>query len=590
MLTRAPASWTVAGDMRRAASGTLATLVAAASIAACGGGSAASAIRPADPTYAGALGDRAAAGTCRDVADYAEPLTVDWRPEDRADLEVAMHAGLAVVAYDCKGIRLLPACSVEGTYGFVGVTTKEQVIRLDDADELGANLPSFAPSVRAKVAGELSRGSSLDVALLMVGQRIATRARADARELEGDCAGATHFVHGATLGAFAMQTAAKARVQSAAEIFTASVHGASSSSKDVDTKDGSIDDCRQATPDDAAPHGQCSAILRLRLRRIGPVVRQDFDQATETAIAGIARNPCPTGFAWAGAKCVSASGPAPHLCVYGDAADCSTQCDRGDAASCANLALMYDVGTRVAADPARAVQYFQKGCDGGNAVACGRLGEMAIAGRAPGIDAGRARELLRSACGGGWMAACSRLGEIARGGAAGVNVLALFDRACRGGDGDGCANLGVLVEGGATGGVPDLGKAVAYYRTGCNEESGFACAQLGSAYEAGRGVAADPAQAAQLYGKACDGGYGNACNRLSVMVFRGTGGLAKDDARAVALLEKGCKLGDRGTCVVLAMRLIGGTGVAKDEKRGKEMLREACAAGEQMACKLREGR
>ena len=48
-------------------------------LAACGGGFAASAIRPADPTYADAVADRAAAGTCRDVADYAEPLTVEWR-------------------------------------------------------------------------------------------------------------------------------------------------------------------------------------------------------------------------------------------------------------------------------------------------------------------------------------------------------------------------------------------------------------------------------------------------------------------------------------------------------------------------------
>src|SRR5580700_9362941 len=97
-------------------------------LAGCGGGSAASAIRPADLTYADAVGP----GQCR---------AIDWPPEKRVDLEVAMRQGIPVVAYDCKSIRLLPECKVDGSYGFVGTTTKEQVIRLDNADELSANLP-----------------------------------------------------------------------------------------------------------------------------------------------------------------------------------------------------------------------------------------------------------------------------------------------------------------------------------------------------------------------------------------------------------------------------------------------------------------
>src|SRR6188768_2481695 len=47
------------------------------------------------------------------------PLIVDWKPEQRADLEEAVHDGVAVVAFDDKGLRLLKRCHVEGEYGFL---------------------------------------------------------------------------------------------------------------------------------------------------------------------------------------------------------------------------------------------------------------------------------------------------------------------------------------------------------------------------------------------------------------------------------------------------------------------------------------
>src|SRR4051794_10082769 len=111
----------------------LATLLAAA---ACTSGAARTAA-PVAPTYAEAVGAEA----CFPVETYGEPLVVDWRPEVRADLEVAMRQGVAVVSYDCKHIRLLKDCSLEGSYGFMGITTKEQLVRLADADEIRANLP-----------------------------------------------------------------------------------------------------------------------------------------------------------------------------------------------------------------------------------------------------------------------------------------------------------------------------------------------------------------------------------------------------------------------------------------------------------------
>ena len=108
------------------------------SLAACGAGEAA---RPQDPTYAGVTGAEPGGAICHDVKADGTPLIVDWRPEDRGDVEVAMKRGVAFVHYDCSTIKLVPDCTAPGTYGFIGMTRKEQVISLANADEAKANLP-----------------------------------------------------------------------------------------------------------------------------------------------------------------------------------------------------------------------------------------------------------------------------------------------------------------------------------------------------------------------------------------------------------------------------------------------------------------
>jgi hypothetical protein len=101
---------------------------------------------------------------CRDVSGGTKPLVVDWKPEQRVDLEVAMSEGLAVVAYDCKGLELLSDCRVDGSYGFKGVVLKQQLIRLADADEIKMNLPLSGAQLVAQLDAELDRGATLDLA------------------------------------------------------------------------------------------------------------------------------------------------------------------------------------------------------------------------------------------------------------------------------------------------------------------------------------------------------------------------------------------------------------------------------------------
>src|SRR5262249_33230731 len=63
----------------------------------------------------------------------------------------------------------------------------------------------------------------------------------------------------------------------------------------------------------------------------------------------------------------------------------------------------------------------------------------------------------------------------------------------------------------------------------------------------GKGVAADPAQAAALQTRACDAGFALGCRRLAEQVEQGLG-VARDPARAASLLQKACAAGDAPSC------------------------------------------
>src|SRR3954470_5855018 len=224
----------------------------------CAGGAPAAAVRPNRPTF----GDAAGIEACTTPPELARPLAVDWRPEDRGDLEVVMKQAIAVVAYDCKSVRVLPDCRVEGTYGYIGVSKKEELLRLDGADELQANLPFSG----GRVSASLDRDSSLDVALALVGQRVASRPRLGRAELHGDCGSATHFVRAASVGAFVLKTGTAAKVHAAADLFAFTSRGNSPSNEAIVNRDGDLSACDATTADDPQAAPACSSLVRLELK------------------------------------------------------------------------------------------------------------------------------------------------------------------------------------------------------------------------------------------------------------------------------------------------------------------------------------
>ncbi len=511
------------------------------------GGTPAEAIRPKDQTFAAAMGEPgggASGGTCREVESYGEPLVVDWKPEQRGDLEVLMKDGVAVVAYSCKGLKVLKDCKVDGQYGFLGMTKKEQLVRLQNSDELKANLPLGGVGIAASIGGEMDRGATLDVALILIGKKKTTWAKVGMDDLKGECDGATHFVKGATIGAFVMETGSKAQARTAAQIFGAGASGASASGKNVRNQDGDPGDCTKSSPDATSPPTQCQALVRLELKAILPKPPAEAaakpappPEAPKHATIEVQEEPCPKGLVYADGKCTEGKNATAFLCDPVNGKECAEQCTKGNAGSCAAAGSLYASGSAgLPHDDAKARELLGKACDANDAKGCVTLGTLLLQGRGGAKDpAGAAKD---------------------------------FEKGCQSGEAKGCGMLGVMVRGG-DGVAKDPARAATLLRQGCDGGDDHACAALGRVLLAGEGTAKDPVKAAVALKRACDGSQIAACNDLGLMSEIGKD-VPKNAILAKMVYQRACVRGDSDACVNQGRLELGFGGNADAAKRAFE--------------------
>lgn len=430
-------------------------------------GGATRAVRPNAPTAADALQEP----VCREVSARGEPLVVDWKSHQRGDLEEAMADGVAMVRYDCSTLEVLKNCRVDGGYSFLGLSRKEEAVRLSDADEIAANLPAFG----ARIASELGRDAVLDLAMITVGKVRTTVRSMFAEDLSANpsCRGATHYVRGAFVGAFAMDRGTRGKARVATNLWGAGAQLGSASSMHASNRDGSPDQCRQAERDDKQPVAGCSALLRLEL--IALSAPQD---ATESPAA------CPTGLVLVHGKCASPSDAEPRQCRPRDAQDCTRQCDRGHALSCSMLADLLEGGRGAPADAERirAARLREKGCDGGVAGGCFHAGWAYDSGLGVEKDRVRASALYEKACDAGHAIGCFNLGNmLAKGDVVPKDEQRagdLYERGCNAGDHGSCLNLGMMYAYGRASRHQDRVIANGYFARACEGGEKFACHSL----------------------------------------------------------------------------------------------------------------
>jgi TPR repeat protein len=422
-----------------------------------------------------------------------------------------MKDGVAVVAYSCEAIKLLADCHIDGSYGFTGMTTREQVVRLENADEVRANLPLTG----VQMAAELQRGSTLDIAMVTIGKKRTTWSEPTTGDLKGKCAGATHYVRGATVGAFVMSMGTQAKAAAAAQLFGAGTSGSSQSAKDAKNKDGDPSECAKAGPDSTSPPPQCGAPIRLVLAPIAKAPEADkaveAPPAKSPVVSEVA--PCPAGLVASGGKCTGPATAPAYQCKPGDAVECGAQCDKGHAGSCGVLGDLL-----MGSDPAKAAVAFKKGCDGDVPAACTGLGRLTEKGQGVAADP--------------------------------KGAVALYDKACKGGSAGGCGSLGRAYLGG-TGVAADAARAFTLSNQGCNGGDDESCRDAAQLYAQGKGVAKDVAKAVELHKRACDGNVIQSCVELGALYESGGQGVGKNAIMAEMLYRRACFHGSTEACVDL---------------------------------------
>jgi uncharacterized protein len=530
----------------------------------CGAGSAGAVVRPKEATAAEGISE----GPCHESDTGGEPLVVDWKPEQRGDLELVMKENVAVVAYSCKGFKLLKDCKVDGKYGFIGMSKKESVVKLNNADEVKANLPLGGIGIAGTIGAEMARGSTLDVAMIMVGKVKTTWAKVQADELTGDCTGATHFVKGAMVGAFVMQTGTKGEVKSAAQMFGVGASTGSTSGKNVQNKDGDIADCAKSSPDDKKAPGQCQAFIRLELKGIVPKAAAPAAGAAAPAApaevkpAGndvVAVEPtCPKGLVLADGKCTEPKSAAAFLCTPTNATECEQQCGKGNAPSCGTAGTLFIGGSGGATrDEKKARELLSKGCEGADTKSCVNLGVLLSQGRGGAKDSAAAAKNFERGCADADALACGMLGAQYKSGD-GVakdeaKAASFLQKGCEGGNDAACGTFGKMLLDG-TGVTKDAAKGVDFMKRACDGTQAQACVDLGNLSETGKDAPKNPILAKMLYQRGCFRGSVQACFDQGRMEL-GFGGNKDASKRA---FEMGCNRNDKLSCGALKV-LFGGT-------------------------------
>ena len=557
-------------------------VVALLGLSACSVGGVGEAVRPDAPAAAAAIDGKPIKCVAGELP--ATPLIVDWKSNHRTDLEVAMKSGVAVVAYDCGRLELLAGCRVEGGYSFAGVARKEETVQLVNNDEIAANIPLS----KATLGAELVRGSSIDLALVMVGKKGTTVAAASRPQLTGSCAGATHFVRGAFVGAFAVATGTAGKVRAVADIFGAGVSASSTSDRNTNTKDGDLEACRASSADAAAPPGECQSAIRLELVPIAakPTAAAPTAEADSPQGTGL-RQQCPAPLVWANGKCSSSGGA--HLCTPGDVKDCQKQCELGDPGSCYNRAVLLE-----ATEPDVAMPLFEAACAKDLDRACQAAGWIWLGRRNGAKDDDtkthariEAEKYLARACELGEAWTCwntahwyLRTGTLEVFPRDPARASSLYRRSCALGYAPGCSSLAdFLISGKDV--KRDVPAALAVLLRGCDGGVAQDCTRLGDLQREGKMVLKDPERALEAYRRGCDAGGAIACHLGGRMLAAGEG-LAKDAAGAVAIWSKACndKIAGWDACNALGTALEKGAGVKADTGAAAQAYERGCVKGQ----------
>jgi hypothetical protein len=214
-----------------------------------------------DKTFAGSHG-------C-DPKSQNRPFIIEWDATDMSSFESHASSDVVVVKYEGCDLRVLEGCapSIKGSLGAYGAVewTSGSVEKIDigSEGELYAKLPLGV----GQLGGRVSAGEQFHMEYYVSGTRNLTRQAVYSKELAKipSCEGATHFVAGYNLGAFALGSRKNIRGEAGATVWGIGAGGSKSSMSNAEKKGGVLTAC---TGDSAREAATCKVPIRLTLRAI----------------------------------------------------------------------------------------------------------------------------------------------------------------------------------------------------------------------------------------------------------------------------------------------------------------------------------
>jgi TPR repeat protein len=188
----------------------------------------------------------------------------------------------------------------------------------------------------------------------------------------------------------------------------------------------------------------------------------------------------------------------------------------------------------------------------------------------------------------GWSSSGEQSGAIgpdpvARQGA-GVRTVAAMEAECGSNVAKACGDLAAVYADGV-GVAPEPARAAALFQRACDGDDYNACARLADLLRSGSAaIPRNEDRARQLLGRACTGGVASACTRQATMLMSGPTG--RNAVRAAELLQKACDGGDPEGCVQLGEAYEKGRGVVESYGESLELFDKACTAGSPSGCRL----
>ena len=217
------------------------------------------------------LMDRTFAGANRcNAKNHDRPFVVEWDATDMSSFEARAASDVIVVHYEGCELQVLDGCangSVRGELGAYGPVewTGGSVEKIDIANEgeLFAKLPLGA----ATLGGRAQAGEQFHMEYFVSGTRRATRDAVYRSDLDRNaaCKGATHFVHGYNLGAFALGSRKSIQGEAGVTVWGVGAGGKAKSLDSAEKKGGVLTACSAET---ARETKNCTVPIRLTLRPI----------------------------------------------------------------------------------------------------------------------------------------------------------------------------------------------------------------------------------------------------------------------------------------------------------------------------------